>query len=329
MNGKASIIIVTFNNLELTKACIRSVLAKTDYPDYEIIIVDNNSTDGTPEYLRALEKGGGFIKVLLNGQNEGFAKANNQGIAASMGDYIVLLNNDTVVTNGWLTKLINYLERNPDIGMIGPVTNSWSNEAKIYAGYKDIHGLDDFAYQNALAHEGMIFDITMLGFYCVCMRKKIIDEVGLLDERFGIGMFEDDDFCYRVRLKGYRIVCAEDVFIHHEGMASFSKLGDAEYRRLFDENRKKFEEKWGIRWKPLDSKLYRVILERNALIEELDHLLHEKKNLEEKLDDIYHSKTWRLIQPLLQVLRRTGVIKTTNLPKNNIQLERQITRGRD
>jgi GT2 family glycosyltransferase len=81
-------------------------------------------------------------------------------------------------------------------------------------------------------------------------RSVIIDEVGLLDERFGIGMFEDDDYALRVKQKGYKVICAEDVFVHHWGRASFSKLSQEEYQRLFDENRRKFEEKWGMQWEP-------------------------------------------------------------------------------
>ena len=246
---KASIIIVTFNSIDINRQCIESILAKTDYPNYEIIIVDNHSIDGTREYLENLSKKGNFIKVIFNQKNEGFPKATNQGIKISGGEYIILLNNDTIVTKGWLTKFINYLDKDPEIGLIGPVTNFCGNEAKINVTYKNIDELDEFAYIYTSLHENYFFEINTLGFFCVAMRKEIIDKVGLLDENFELGLFEDDDYCRRVRLNGYKVICAEDIFIHHFGQMAFKELiKTGEYREIFNRNKKRFEEKWGIKW---------------------------------------------------------------------------------
>jgi GT2 family glycosyltransferase len=95
------------------------------------------------------------------------------------------------------------------------------------------------------AHDGETFPIRMLGMFCVAMRREVFERVGLLDERFVVGMFEDDDYARRVRDLGYEIVCARDAFVHHWQKASFRLLGDAEYARLFDENRQRYREKWG------------------------------------------------------------------------------------
>jgi GT2 family glycosyltransferase len=86
------------------------------------------------------------------------------------------------------------------------------------------------------------------------MRRAVVNQVGLLDERFGLGMFEDEDYARRVRQAGYRVICAEDVFVHHYGMSSFSKLSDAEYRNLFERNKRLYEEKWGEPWVPHQSR---------------------------------------------------------------------------
>jgi GT2 family glycosyltransferase/glycosyltransferase involved in cell wall biosynthesis len=248
---KVSIILVTYNNLKYTKLCLNSIFSKTLYPNFEIIIVDNNSTDGTREYLDILAARNSNVTLILNNTNEGFARANNKGIKASTGEYVIFLNNDTIVTIGWITRLLRHLE-DETVGMVGPVTNFCGNEAKIEVPYTKPDEIEGFAENYLRDHpEPSSFDIKVLAMYCLAMKKKIIEEVGSLDERFGIGMFEDDDYAHRVRLKGHRVICAEDVFIHHFGEASFSKLKiSGEYTKLFEENKRRFEEKWGVKWEP-------------------------------------------------------------------------------
>jgi len=256
---RASIIIVTYNNLALNKLCLESVIRNTEYPDYEIIVVDNNSTDGTPDYLNEMAemakmaKMAGHhpnIRIILNQKNHGFARANNQGIALSAGEYIVLLNNDTIVPPGWLSRLLRHL-RNPAIGMVGPVTNFVGNEAKIETSYRTWNELEAFAKKHTWAHDGEIADIHMLAMFCVALRRETYENVGPLDEQFGIGMFEDDDYAERLRAKGYRVVCAADTFVHHFGQAAFKKLiENGRYNALFDENRRRYEAKWRVKWAP-------------------------------------------------------------------------------
>ncbi|MGH9847582.1 MAG: glycosyltransferase family 2 protein, partial [Blastocatellia bacterium] len=96
-----------------------------------------------------------------------------------------------------------------------------------------------------------IADIPVLAMYCVAMRRAVFDRIGPLDEQFGIGMFEDDDYSMRVRRAGLRVVCAADVFVHHFGQASFGKLIESgAYHDLFEQNRHKFEVKWRESWRP-------------------------------------------------------------------------------
>lgn len=247
---RASIILVTYDNLALNKLCLESIIRNTEYPNYEVVVVDNKSTDGTPAYLRYMTAQYSNIQIILNGENSGFARATNQGIARSTGDYIVLLNNDTVVPPGWLTRLLRHL-RDPAIGMVGPVTNFVGNEAKVEAPYRTWGEMETFAAERAWAHCGEVADISMLAMFCVAFRRDTYELVGPLDEQFGIGMFEDDDYAQRVREKGYRVICATDVFVHHFGQAAFKKLIErGQYDELFDKNRRLYEAKWNVKWIP-------------------------------------------------------------------------------
>jgi GT2 family glycosyltransferase/glycosyltransferase involved in cell wall biosynthesis len=242
---KVSIIIVTYKNLDLTRMCIDSVLSNTTHPNYELILVDNHSGDGTAEYLRGLEGHHDNIKTIINSENRGFAAANNQGLKLAQGDVLVLLNNDTVTPRGWLAPLLNHL-RDPKIGLVGPLTNFVGNEAKIDVPYTKIEDMQSFAIQQMQENVGGHFDINVLAMFCVAMRRDAYLQVGLLDEGFGVGMFEDDDYSNRMKEKGYRVVCAEDAFVHHVGQAAFKQLlATGEYQDIWDKNQAYFEQKWG------------------------------------------------------------------------------------
>ena len=244
-----SIVVVTYNNVHLTELCLESILRNTHEPRYEVIVVDNGSSDGTPRYLRHMTALHPEIRAIFNAENLGFPKANNQGIALSRGQHLVLLNNDTIVPAGWLTLLLRHL-RDPAVGLVGPVTNFAGNEAKVDVPYRTWDEMEQFAAECAWRYDGQIADITMLAMFCVAMRRDLYDSVGPLDERFGIGMFEDDDYAQRVRAAGHRVVCARDAFVHHVGQAAFRQLiARGEYDALFARNRRAYESKWNIEWK--------------------------------------------------------------------------------
>lgn len=241
---RASIIIVTYYNCELNRMCLEKLYERTEWPNFEVIVLDNASADETPDYLKEAEKTFPNIRVVLNDENLGFAKANNIGLRMATGDYLVLLNNDTVITRGWLTALLRHLHSDAELGLVGPVTNAIANEAKIEVGYEQIEAMPAWAADYVRQYDGETFSIPMLAMFCVAMRRKLFEEIGFLDEQFGIGMFEDDDYCRRITVAGYKLECARDSFIHHWQRASFKLLSDEEYLRIYHENQRKFEEKW-------------------------------------------------------------------------------------
>jgi GT2 family glycosyltransferase/glycosyltransferase involved in cell wall biosynthesis len=254
--GEAVIVIVSYKNRAYLQLCLESLWAKTGYPRFRVIVVDNASGPDVVDYLRAEQARQPRLNVLYNRDNVGFARANNQGLAAA-GDaeFVVLLNDDTVVTRGWLARLLRHLRADPTLGMVGPLTNWASTSARITADYTGLDNLDAFAAAQTAQADGEIETAPRLDMFCVALRRAVVEELGPLDEAYGLGMFEDDDYALRLNQAGYRLGVAADVYVHHWGWASFGRLEQAEYDRIFETNRRYFEAKWGQRWQRLPAPL--------------------------------------------------------------------------
>ncbi len=261
----ASIIIPTFNGLVFTKLCLISLLEGLCQSQTEVIIIDNDSKDGT---RRLVEEAARLpaVKVILNSSNRGFATAANQGLEMARGEHLVLLNSDTLVPPGWLPTLLSHFRRDSQLGLIGPCTNRCGNEAEVEASYADYREFLRFAERRRTSCAGRILQLSMLSMFCLAMPRQVFQGIGFLDERFQVGMFEDDDYSLRARRCGYSLACADDCFIHHYGQASFGESGGADrYDRLLRENRSRFEAKWGIEWTPhrgREEHAYRVLRAR-------------------------------------------------------------------
>jgi GT2 family glycosyltransferase/tetratricopeptide (TPR) repeat protein/2-polyprenyl-3-methyl-5-hydroxy-6-metoxy-1,4-benzoquinol methylase len=238
-HGLTSIVILTRDELDCTRLCVESIREHTPEP-YELVFVDNASADGTREYLRSLPG----VKVILNAENRGFPAGCNQGINASAGRQVLLLNNDTVVTTGWLRRMLDALHSGERVGLVGPCSNCVSGEQQVSASYdEDLVGLDGFAWEWGKAHDGEAHDADRLVGFCLLVRREVIDQVGLLDERFGTGCFEDDDYTRRALAAGWRAVVARDSFVHHFGSRTFRGAG-VDLAGLLAANRELYLRKW-------------------------------------------------------------------------------------
>ena len=241
--GLVSVIILVRDNLALTRACIESVFLHSP-PALELVLVDNGSSEDVAGMAADFSAAGRRVVYLRNPQNEGFAYGCNQGIAAAHGDYLVLLNNDVVVTPGWLSRQMALLEMDRAIAVVGPTTNATSGAQLVgTATYRGVAEATRFARQWALEHAGELAIVPRIVGLCMVMRRALIEEIGGFDTAFGFGNCEDDDFCVRVMRAGHRIAIAYDVFIHHHGSATFRSL-DLDARALVDENWRIFCHKW-------------------------------------------------------------------------------------
>lgn len=299
---RTSIILLTYNNLAYTRLCLDSLYAKTGGADFEVVVVDNASEDQTAQYLSEQKNNCPNLTAILNSENKGIAAGFNAGVAASKGEFIVFLHNDTVVTEGWLERLLSPLA-NPLVGMVSPVTNKAKGCCRIQVSYDALEDIETFARNYIKDPSRKLIEVDKLPLFCAALRRSVFEQIGTFDERFRPGRFEDEDYSMRLRQHGYKLLCTEKVYIHHWGGAGF-KLLDFETRWTnFKENRARFENKWQIRWNPprfrdefLDDQLRDEIDEKIGLATEIIELKHEVARLSEMLTDTYQSKGWTFLK---------------------------------
>lgn len=233
---KLSILIVNWNTRDLVISCVNSVLANAPTFDYEIIVVDNFSQDGSADVLVSLFGHNKKIRVIQSLRNLGFAKGNNLAYEDSSGEYILLLNPDTEVRPEALQSLVEYLESHPTAGVVGPqlrnpdgtlqpsvrrFPGTWSSMI-VFSGLHRFfrphrYLMDDFSYEETA-------DVDQVMGAALLTRRSIIREFGgFLDEKFWL-WYEEVDFCKRVKAAGYQIKYYPKAVIMHQGAQSFSQM---------------------------------------------------------------------------------------------------------
>ncbi|RAV22082.1 glycosyltransferase family 2 protein [Paenibacillus contaminans] len=235
-----SIVIPTYNALHLLTGCIQAIRTHTHVP-YELIIVDNGSTDGTAEWCARED-----VHVIGLASNEGFPKACNIGLREARGDTLLLLNNDVIVTHNWLPNMLACLNSASSVGIVGPVSNYASGRQKRKADYRTIDQFHLRALRHNRHNPRRWRRVRRIVGLCFLFRRDLMERIGELDESFSPGYYEDDDYCFRARRAGYRLMLAGDVMVHHYGSVSFRKEYRLSRMRLLAANRRKFIHKWGV-----------------------------------------------------------------------------------
>jgi GT2 family glycosyltransferase len=242
---KVSIVIPVYNQLDYTKQCLES-LANTVNEIVELIIVDNASSDGTYEYLSNYSNEKVNFVLIRNEENQGFPKAVNRGIEETKGQYVLIANNDIIFNGNWLERMIEVAESDGKIGLVGPISNEVSGlQRDENAVYNSIEEMKKYAESIIDKNKNQILNFPRLAFLCTLIKREVINKIGGLDERFSPGNYEDDDYCLRAQLAGYKAVIAKDVFIHHFGSKSFKADGNQAYKNRLETNREIFSSKWG------------------------------------------------------------------------------------
>lgn len=233
-----SILILNYNGKGRIETCLDSIRRYTPEP-HDIIVIENASTDGSREWLRTVPG----ITLIENTTNLGCPPARAQGMPLCKGDYVVLLDNDTIVTPGWLAACQMHARAHPELGIIGPRSNYVSGPQIIpNVPYRDMAGLLAFAAQRQQENAGKATAVQRLVGFCMFVRRALIDKIGVVDGSFGKFGFEDDDYCRRAIQAGFICAMAEDVFVHHTGGPQ--TRGDAELNGALLEAKAVFERKW-------------------------------------------------------------------------------------
>ena len=243
---RVSIVMLTCNRLDVTRPAIESLRAHTRQP-YELIVVDNGSTDGTRAYLDTLERDG--VRVIRNPTNRGIAAGWNQGLRAATGDCLMVLNNDVLVAGDWLERMVRTAYGVARAGLVGCRASAISGPQLLLPDYEDTAAFPLFARRYAELADGTWFEIPRVVAVAMLWRREVYERLGDFDERFGPNL-EDDDYSLTALAAGYRNVIANDVFVHHVGSASQPRARAAR-DEIGRRNRERFIAKWGAAGAPI------------------------------------------------------------------------------
>lgn len=282
-----SIIIISYNGLEYTRLCLESIRRHTTQGNYEIIVIDNASTDGSAEYLQKQKD----IRLILNSENVGFPKGCNQGMQAAQGTDLLLLNNDTIVTPRWLENLRTALYSNSNIGAVSCMTNFAASDQSISLSYNSLSELEKAAGDFNKSNPSKWYPWLILVGFCLLLKRDVYERIGGLDEAFSPGNFEDDDYSLRMRKAGYELLLCGDTYIHHFGGKAFFGEEDQPQRKLKE---KQYDEIFAKNYTYIIKK-YRLSKDYHSLNEMTELLLSEIGDAKDVLlvnCDLGHDLFW-------------------------------------
>jgi GT2 family glycosyltransferase len=223
----------------MTQRFLDSLRLLTDSP-YRLILVDNGSKSLPDSLIQDFASS----RLVRSPENKGFGGGCNLGIAAGSHPWVAILNNDLLLTRGWLTRLTRALQKDPLIGAVAPSTNYAAGAQKIEID--TFHAEEEMHVKAGIfteRHAGCLEDVSFVTGMCILLRRSALERVGCFDERFGTGNFEDNDLCLRLKNEGMRIVVARDAFVYHRGHRTFHALG-IDYHEQLKRNKRIYEEKW-------------------------------------------------------------------------------------
>jgi GT2 family glycosyltransferase len=245
MSVALSVIILSHDQFdETTGPCLSSLVEDPRHGEVEVLVVDNGSGAETRARLREVRARQPEIRVLESPRNLGFAGGNNLGLREARGEVFLLLNSDTRVAPGMLGRMAATVTANPELALVGAITNAAGTEQRIFVKARTPEGIMAEGLRFAEASGGRLLTSVRLDFCCVAIRRGAHQRIGELDEGFGLGYYEDFDYCLRARALGLGLAVAEGVFVYHRGGTTFGGLA-GEAKALLARNKARILEKHG------------------------------------------------------------------------------------
>lgn len=233
----ASIVIPVFNALDDARNCVESIYRVGAQLPLEVIVIDNGSRPDVLEWLRAEHRKRERFWYISLTENLGFSKAINLGIEHARGEYIALQNSDTIVTTGWLNSIIAAFQSDPQLAVVSPLTNYVGNGPQIAEDARQLPVDQAEQYAASIAdHDGVQYVADRLVFFCVVIPRRVITMLGGLSGVYGMGNFEDDDYCVRAITAGYKLGIARSSFVYHLGSRTFH-VNNIDHDGILDANR--------------------------------------------------------------------------------------------
>lgn len=227
-----SIVIPLYNQVDYTRLCVES-LRRAGLTDAEVLLIDNGSGDGTGEYLATCTD----LRVIRNAENLGCSGAWNQGVRETGGEWVVILNNDVIVSPGWLEGLVAFASEG-GYDVVTPAIREGEYNYDI-----EEYGRDFVRQMGKVARRGVADGI------CFMVHRRVFDAIGLFDENFRIGQFEDTDFFRRATGAGFRLGTTGRSFIHHFGsITQKAMMKNRQEPPHVAANRAYYRKKWKLSW---------------------------------------------------------------------------------
>ncbi len=235
-----TIVIPVLNGLSYVRDCIESIYSSPVNCSYEVIAIDQNSVDGTKQYLKNCSTKFENFLLIENKTNVGFASAMNQGALIAKGQFLVLANSDLIFTPHWLNPLVDMVEREPQTAVVSPMTNYVGEGPQIDLDARDLKPEGAKGYAQKIQFRTAEVTVTdRLVFFCALIRTNVYHLLGGLANVYALGNYEDDDFCLRVRLAGFQLKIASNSFVYHLGSKTFKQQA-IDYTKVMVNNEKIF-----------------------------------------------------------------------------------------